>query len=102
MLTRDDVIKALKHCTILKTCYGCPYHMGYSAECINALMRDIMALLTSEPKRGRWEEQDDGDGDISYVCSVCGERWVLNDGTPLENDMCYCPHCGSFMGEAVP
>ena len=25
----------------------------------------------------------------------CGHRFEINDGTPFENDMRYCPFCGS-------
>ena len=44
---------------------------------------------------GHWIESDHG----SYLCSVCGEDWTLNDGTPDENDMNYCPRCGARMEE---
>lgn len=52
------------------------------------------------PKRGEWEETDMGwDGDIAWVCSVCGEPWTLIAGTPKENNMNYCPNCGAKMME---
>ena len=25
----------------------------------------------------------------------CGHRFEINDGTPFENDMRYCPFCGN-------
>ena len=46
---------------------------------------------------GRWVEIDEGDGDYTYDCSLCGFKWFLVDGTPLENGMKYCPHCGAKM-----
>lgn len=50
------------------------------------------------PKRGEWKETDMGwDGDTAWVCSVCGEPWTLIDGTPKENNMNFCPNCGSQM-----
>lgn len=42
---------------------------------------------------GEFIESDYG----SYICSVCGEDWVLNDGTPKENNMRHCPRCGARM-----
>lgn len=30
----------------------------------------------------------------TWECSNCREWWTLNDGTPKENRMNYCPHCG--------
>ena len=35
--------------------------------------------------------------DATWVCSVCGKEWVLIDGTPLDNQMNYCPKCGARM-----
>lgn len=46
---------------------------------------------------GRWVEIDEGDGDRSYNCSVCGEKWWLADGGPAENHMNYCPRCGAIL-----
>lgn len=52
-------------------------------------------------RHGRWNEEspDALDGDSVYVCSVCGETWTLIEGTPLDNNMHYCPKCGAKMGE---
>ena len=35
--------------------------------------------------------------DATWVCSVCGNEWVLIDGTPLDNQMNYCPKCSARM-----
>ena len=65
------------------------------------IIDDIIALLKAqEPKRGRWMECEDGWGDTHYQCSECGLEWILNDGTPEENNMNYCPHCGAMDGES--
>ena len=50
-------------------------------------------------RHGRWNEEspDALDGDSVYVCSVCGETWTLIEGTPLDNNMHYCPNCGAKM-----
>ena len=45
----------------------------------------------------RWIESDFVYTDTYYKCSNCGEAWVLNDGTPVENNMNYCPRCGARM-----
>ena len=36
-----------------------------------------------------WREDEDGAWDTS-----CGQRFELNEGTPAENDMRFCPYCG--------
>lgn len=51
-----------------------------------------------EQKTGRWIANDDYDGDVYYTCSRCEEPWVTIEGTPQENRMNYCPHCGAKMG----
>ena len=50
-----------------------------------------------ERKKGKWIEQTDYIGDTYYDCSVCGESWTTIDGTPWENGMNFCPHCGARM-----
>lgn len=69
-------------------------------EAIDAIEMYIDALTVTNVApvaRGEWIESDHG----SYVCSLCGEDWLLNDGTPEENHMNYCPRCGARMGDAL-
>lgn len=54
-------------------------------------------LEEQESTIGEWIERNGYDGDVYYDCSACGESWVLIDGTPKENGMRYCPHCGAKM-----
>ena len=57
-------------------------------------------VVDAEPVRhGRWLECEDGWGDTHYQCSECGAEWNLDAGTPDENGMIYCPHCGARMDE---
>ena len=61
---------------------------------------DIMPTIDPESMRptAHWENEDDFYGDsIVWFCSVCKGRFILNDGTPEENDYKYCPHCGAKM-----
>lgn len=46
---------------------------------------------------GRWVENDDGWGGVYYTCTACGEDWTTVDGTPMENNMNFCPKCGAMM-----
>lgn len=60
--------------------------------------RDALFLLKGqEEKTGHWIEKEDYNLDTYYDCSVCGESWTMIDGTPWENGMYYCPHCGAKM-----
>lgn len=56
----------------------------------------IELLKAEQPKHGHWIDNDDPD-DNYFTCSVCGDLWILNDGTPEDNQMNYCPHCGARM-----
>lgn len=57
----------------------------------------MMKELGYDPvKHGHWIKTDYED---TYECSVCGEMWTLNDGTPKENNMDYCMRCGAKMDE---
>ena len=67
-------------------------------EAVNAICA-IPAADVAPVRHGRWNEEspDYLDGDSVYVCSVCGETWTLIEGTPLDNNMHYCPNCGAKM-----
>lgn len=64
-----------------------------------AIIEQIPATDVQPLKHGCWEEVTDygGWGDTHYRCSVCGEEWYLEDGTPQQNNMNFCPRCGSRM-----
>lgn len=66
--------------------------------CLSELY-DILSADVAPVVHGRWMERDDGFGGTCYVCSKCAEEWSLIDGTPMENNMCYCPRCGAKMDE---
>ena len=34
------------------------------------------------------------DDSNTYECSECGLVWMLMEGTPMENQMEFCPQCG--------
>lgn len=78
---------------------------GLGLEPVMAI-RDIKALLSVIPTveaepvvHGRWMTCEDGWGDLHYQCSECGCEWFLENGSPADNGMNYCPHCGAKMDE---
>lgn len=56
----------------------------------------VFSALTVE-KRGRWIPWDGVE--VTYKCSICGADWDCLEGTPMDNEMYYCPNCGARMGE---
>lgn len=66
------------------------------------VLEAIDAAPTIDPESLRptahWENEDDYYGDsIVWCCSACKDRFILEDGTPEENNYEYCPHCGARM-----
>lgn len=72
---------------------------GWLPEMSEEEFNSFPAADVVEVRHGRWIPSDMGGGepDEAYICSECGEPWVLNDGTPEENNMRYCPACGARM-----
>lgn len=107
MTEREKVIEALEACVLkdpddsrdCRHCPRCNYGAFITTSCINGVMADALALLKAQEPRvhGRWEETDDGWNEWYYRCSACGCEWFLEDGTPAENGMNYCPRCGAKM-----
>ena len=74
--------------------YFSSFHKGY-VQAIEDLA-DIPAAKVSPVRHGYWIEQCE---ESLYSCSACGAEWVTIEGTPKENDMDFCPHCGAKMDE---
>lgn len=69
------------------------------------VLEAIDAAPTIDPETLRptahWENEDDYYGDSTvWCCSACKDRFILEDGTPEENNYEYCPHCGARMVNA--
>lgn len=64
--------------------------------CVNMLPPAYERKNAEPVRHGKWIEQEDW-GDTYYDCSVCGESFVLLEGTPRENLYYYCPNCGAKM-----
>lgn len=66
-------------------------------------IKDIVEIICPaadvvEVRHGEWIAHDDDWCGTYYTCSACGCDWTTIDGTPQENNMKYCPECGSKMG----
>jgi DNA-directed RNA polymerase subunit RPC12/RpoP len=97
---KDDYIRKIEAVKILQKAYA-EGRIKAKDGCVSVL-DDINALPAADVqpvKHGYWEEVTDygGWGDTHYRCSVCGEEWYLEDGKPKDNNMNFCPRCGSRM-----
>ena len=67
---------------------------------VNDLLNEVEncpAADVVELKTGQWLIYD-SDANV-YECSFCHELFILNEGTPRENNFNYCPFCGAKMEE---
>ena len=48
-------------------------------------------------RHGHWTLINEDDN--TYECSVCLDLWDFIEGTPKDNGVEYCPHCGAKMDE---
>ena len=110
MARLNKAINGLKHCSSGLGCYGCPYSEGHESTthcqvdnardaraALEVLKKQVKDYKQQKPLKGHWIEKEDYNMDTYYDCSVCGESWTTIEGTPWENGMNYCPHCGANM-----
>lgn len=58
------------------------------------------AAMKRDRVKGEWIEAQDYLFDNIYTCSACGSEFVLEAGTPKDNEYNFCPNCGAEMKEA--
>lgn len=55
------------------------------------------ALFPRSDETCEWKYDPDG-----FWAGACGATWMLEEGTPHENDMNFCPKCGKLLIEIPP
>lgn len=81
----------------------CKEAFNYAVKEVGVLDNDdiieVLKLIPSanvrENVKGEWF--GDRSCDSVFECNMCGLAWQLNDGTPEENQMNFCPKCGANM-----
>ena len=92
LISRSALIAAIK--TNSPTFYDGQDIANWQAKCNN----EAPAVDAEPVQHGEWILNPCNlYNDATWVCSVCGNEWVLIDGTPLDNQMNYCPKCGARM-----
>ena len=84
-MTREEAIESLERVRELSGLKGCRENI--------AINMAIEALSQPERPKGRWELIHD-DWNV-YQCTECKEWCTLKCATPQENNMNFCPFCGS-------
>lgn len=49
-------------------------------------------------RHGQWIPEDESYEDV-YICSVCGNEFIITDGDLESNELNYCPRCGAKMDD---
>ena len=92
LISRSALITAIN--TNSPTFYDGQDIANWQAKCIN----EAPAVDAEPVQHGEWILNPCNlYNDATWVCSECGNEWVLIDGTPLDNQMNYCPKCGARM-----
>lgn len=71
-------------------------------EAIEHILSDYKRVLKeNEELNKKIKEQkecafrEDGTEECLWYCSNCHDEWLFYEGTPEENNLKYCPHCGA-------
>lgn len=54
-------------------------------------------ILAEQKEPCKWTLTDDDSN--SWQCNKCDALWVLESGSPKDNDMDYCPKCGRAINQ---
>lgn len=94
LISRAEMLEALGHFNDYVN--GDPHFLN-GIETAKEITENLPAVDAVPVVHGMWIEVDEGDGDYTYDCSVCGGKWWLAADTPEANGMKYCPYCGAKM-----
>ena len=56
-------------------------------------------IPSAEAVQGEWIEVEDDYDNIYWECSNCEDAFVLDVGTPKDNNYNFCPNCGAKMSK---
>lgn len=115
-MTRDEVVKGLELCITPDPadCADCPAYEdvnradeNHYIRCRNVLMREALALLKEEPRRGKWvmiPGYVTPGGDPVWGCSECGKgihvygiEHTTYGADVSDGQWLTCPNCGALM-----
>lgn len=71
------------------------YRMGWQVG-----IGKVLKLPTADVRenvKSEWQQMESIYDDCTWICSVCGEPFILIAGDPAENGYNFCPNCGADM-----
>lgn len=70
-------------------------HRAYTAECLRRVLKENEELNKKIKEQKECAFREDGTEECLWYCSNCHDEWLFYEGTPEENNLKYCPHCGA-------
>ena len=78
----------------MNDCFG-----GEHIEAIEHILSDYKRVLKENEELNSVKKEcvfrEDGTEECLWHCSNCHDEWLFYEGTPEENNLKYCPHCGA-------
>ena len=70
-------------------------HRAYTAECLRRVLKENEELNKKTKEQKECIFREDGAEEGLWNCSNCHDEWLFYEGTPEDNELKYCPHCGA-------
>ena len=109
-MKENSIEEAIERLEYIDRAYSCNnYYSTWDLKCIEILLSDYKRVLEinevllkeNEELNKKTKEQkectfrEDGTEECLWHCSNCHDEWLFYEGTPEENNLKYCPHCGA-------
>ena len=94
-MKENSIEENIKKCKKTRLPEGEDYIFGKEAK---NQMEDIKILKENEGLKKDKKEcifREDGTEECLWYCSNCNKEWLFYEGTPADNELKYCPHCGA-------
>ena len=98
----NSIEEAIERLEYIDRTYSCNnYYSIWDLKCIEILLSDYKRVLKENEKKNKIKEQKEctfreyGAEEGLWYCSNCHDEWLFYEGTPEENNLKYCPHCGA-------
>lgn len=95
LISRSALIKDLKQ-KCAGNCKKCEYSTFLSSDEHCSVIDEQPAVEAKPVVHGEFTLAFTETENV-WKCSVCDKYWLLNDGTPFDNEMNFCPRCGADM-----
>lgn len=91
----------IEDCKGHRELYGESFVGEYDIEIMQHILSDYKRVLKENEEKNKIKEQKEctfreyGAEEGLWYCSNCHDEWLFYEGTPEENNLKYCPHCGA-------